>query len=126
MILLDTSVLVAALTGTRRTATALRGTIASGERILLPTLVLYEWLRGPRQPHEIAIQETLFPSDSAAPFGVAEAELSANLYRALRRPRGREFDIAIASCAITRQALLWTPNPADFGDIPGIRLWTAP
>ena len=48
MIVLDTSVLVDALTGPRRSAPALRRAIESGERLLLSSLVLYEWLRGPR------------------------------------------------------------------------------
>lgn len=32
------------------------------------------------------------------------------------------MDIAIAACAIVRDAELWTLNPADFRDIPGLRL----
>ena len=44
MIVLDTSVLVNALSGPRRSAPALRRAIDRGERILLPSLVLYEWL----------------------------------------------------------------------------------
>ncbi len=122
MILLDTSVLIDSLTGPRRSAPALRKTIERGERILLPSLVLYEWLRGPRLPEEVAAQEALFPSESAVPFGPPEAALSAKLYRSLRRPRGRELDLAIAACAISRQAELWTLNGGDFADVPGLRL----
>ena len=48
MIHLDTSVLVDALTGPKRSAPRLRGAIESGERVLLTALVLYEWLRGHR------------------------------------------------------------------------------
>ncbi len=126
MILLDTSVLIDALTGARRSQSALRRTIDAGERIILPALVLYEWWRGPRQPDQLAIQETLFPSGSTVLFGAPEAELSTKLYRSVRNPRGREFDIAIAACAILRQAYLWTLNPSDFSDIPGIQLWRLP
>jgi len=85
-------------------------------------LVLYEWLRGPRLPEEIAAQEALFPSEAAVPFGSQEAALSAKLYRSLRRPRGREIDLAIAACAIRREAELWTLNDGDFKDIPNLRL----
>ena len=102
MILLDTSVLIDSLTGPRRSAAALRRAIERGERILVPALVLYEWLRGPRLPEELAAQEALFPSEHAVPFGPQEAALSAKLYRSLRRPRGRELDLAIAACAIGR------------------------
>lgn len=123
MIVLDTSVLIDSLTGPKRSAAALRNAIAAGERMLVPSLVLYEWLRGPRLPEELAAQEALFPGDSAVPFGPQEAACSARLYRSLRRPRGREIDLAIASCAIIRQAALWTLNHADVRDIPGLRLW---
>jgi len=47
MTFLDTSLLIDALTGPKRSAAALRRAIQEAERILLPTLVLYEWLRGP-------------------------------------------------------------------------------
>jgi predicted nucleic acid-binding protein len=123
VIVLDTSVLIDSLSGPKRSAPALRRAIERGERLLLPTLVLYEWLRGPRLPEELAAQEALFPSESAVPFGPQEAALSAKLYRTLRRPRGREIDLAIAACAISRQAQLWTLNGADFADIPDLRLW---
>ena len=122
MTFLDTSVLIDSLTGPRRSAPTLRRAIERGERILIPSLVLYEWLRGPRLPEEIAAQEALFPGEAAVPFGSQEAALSAKLYRSLRRPRGREIDLAIAACAISRQAELWTLNDADFKDIPNLHL----
>ncbi len=122
MILLDTSVLVDALTGPRRSALDLRSAIERGERLVLPTLVLYEWLRGPRLEEELFAQEALFPREAAVPFGMVEAARAAELYRGLRRPRGREIDLAIAACALVRDAALWTLNPADFRDIPGLRL----
>ena len=122
MIVLDTSVLIDSLSGTKRLAHALRKAIEDGERLLLPSLVLYEWLRGPRLPSEIAAQEALFPSDESLVFGPREAALSAQLYKTVARPRGREVDIAIAACAILRDAELWTLNTADFSGIPKLRL----
>jgi predicted nucleic acid-binding protein len=89
----------------------------------MPSLVLYEWLRGPRLEEELIAREALFPSNSAVPFGASEALVSARLYRSVRRPRGRELDLAIAACAVVREAALWTLNAADFRDIPGLRLW---
>jgi predicted nucleic acid-binding protein len=124
MIVLDTSVLIDSLTGPARSAAALRSAIEQGERTLLPSLVLYEWLRGPRLAEELAAQEALFPSESAFPFGSAEALVSARLYRSVRRPRGRELDLAIAACAIVKESLLWTLNTDDFKDLPGLQLWT--
>ncbi len=73
MILLDTSILVEALTGRRRAADTLGRAIERGERLAFPTLVLYEWPRGPRTEQEIADQEALFPSADALAFGATEA-----------------------------------------------------
>lgn len=123
MIVLDTSVLVDGLTGPKRSAPVMRQAIERGERLLLPSLVFYEWLRGPRVEAELEAQEALFPSKSAFPFGPAEALSASRLYRALPRPRGREIDIAIAAVAIGRNAQLWTLNPRDFDDIPGLTLY---
>lgn len=122
MILLDTSFLIDSLSGGRRSAGALRAAIEKGERIALPAVVLYEWLRGPRVAAELAAQEALFPSEAAIAFGPQEAALSARLYRSLPRARGREIDLTIAATALLRNASLWTLNAADFSDIPDLRL----
>lgn len=122
MIVIDTSVLVEALGAGGSMRRALRAVIAERQRIVLPTLVLYEWLRGPRLPEELAAQEALLPSADAAPFGPEEARVAAELYRALPRPRGREVDLAIAACALTWDAALWTLNPDDFADVPGLEV----
>ncbi len=124
MIHLDTSVLVDALTGPRRSAPALRALIEAGERISFSTLVLYEWRRGPRRDEELRAQEALFPAALAAPFGPVEASIAAELYGRVRRARGREIDLAIAACAIEADAALWTLNPSDFDDVPRLRLAT--
>lgn len=122
MTILDTSVLIDALSGPRRSGPALREVIERGERLLLPALVLYEWLRGPRLPQELRAQEALLPSDAALPFGPDEAAAAARLYATVKRPRGRELDLAIAAHAIARGARLWTLNRADFEDLPDLRL----
>jgi predicted nucleic acid-binding protein len=120
---LDTSLLIDSLTGPRTSGPVLIRVLDGGERVLLPTIVLYEWLRGPRTPGELAIQEGLFPADSAVVFAAEDATLAARLYRSVRRARDREADIAIAACAIRHDAELWTLNAADFKDIPGLRLF---
>jgi predicted nucleic acid-binding protein len=122
MVILDTSVLIDSLTGPKRSEPALHRLVQTGERFGLPSLVLYEWLRGPRTGDELADQEELFPAGAALPFGPEEAALSAELYRSVRRARGRELDLAIAACAIRREGRLWTLNRKDFADIPGLRL----
>jgi predicted nucleic acid-binding protein len=122
MIQLDTSALIAALCGSRHEQSALRSWIDEGEPIFLSAPVLYEWLRGPRKAEELKIQEDLFPSYLSIPFGADEAEIAVRIYRKLKRPRNRQTDIAIAACAMTHKAKLWTLNPEDFADIPSLEL----
>jgi len=122
MIHLDTCVLIDALTGPRRSAPAMRSLIEQGERLSFSTLVLYEWLRGPRLAEELRAQEALFPGSEAVPFGSVDAALASEFYRLVCRPRGRELDLAIATSAIRQDATLWTLNPRDFADIPRLRL----
>jgi predicted nucleic acid-binding protein len=125
MIHLDTSVLVDALTGGRRSARELRRVVQRGERVTISTLALYEWLRGPRVEAELRDQEDLLPADQAVPFGSLEAARAAQLYRSVRRVRGRELDLCLAACALVHGATLWTLNPGDFRDIPGLHLHRA-
>ena len=122
MIVLDTTVLVDALCGDMDSEPAIRRAVSRGEQLVLPSLVLYEWLRGPRQPRELDTQEALLPSDRALPFGSEEASEAAHIYSTVGRARGREVDLAIAACAITWDAELWTLNLGDFEDIPGLRV----
>jgi predicted nucleic acid-binding protein len=111
LILLDTSVLVGSFTGLQQSGPRLVGLLNRGERLLVSTLVIYEWLRGRE-----------FPAEAAIDFGVQEAALAAKLHRQVRKARDREIDIAIAACAITHEAALWTLNRDDFTDIPGLEL----
>jgi predicted nucleic acid-binding protein len=120
MIQLDTSTLVDALTGKRHSALRLRQFIEASERVHISSPVLFEWRRGPRKPEEIEDQEILFPTEQIISFGPSEALFAAALYRKLRRARGRETDITIAACALAHNARLWTLNPDDFKDIPGL------
>ena len=124
MILLDTSTLVDAFCGQRRSAPALRSALADGSRIRLPALVLYEWLRGPRLEVELEAQDTLFPAGEVVSFGPLEARRAALLYSGLSRARGREIDIAVAATALEREATIWTLNKRDFDDVPGLKLYS--
>lgn len=125
MIVLDTSVLIDALAGPQKSLPALRALIAGSRRILMPTLVLYEWLRGPWEPEELDFQEGLLPATEAIPFGAEEAAVAAVIYRTVPRARAREADIAIASHALLRDASVWTLNRVDFEDVPGLDLYSA-
>ena len=122
MIFIDTSALIDSFSGQHRSALRLRALIEAGEMIVLSSLVLFEWLRGPRLGEELRAVEKLFPAAKAVPFAAAEAEFAAKLYRKMRTPRGREIDLAIAATAIIRNARVWTLNRADFEDIPSLEL----
>lgn len=122
MIVVDTSALIDALSGSKRSAAKLRALIEAGERLTTPTLVLYEWWRGPRNEQELRAQEALLPAGKAVQFGAQEARVAARLCGEVSRPRGRELDLAIAACAITHEAALWSLNREDFDDIPGLSL----
>ena len=121
---LDTSVLIDSLTGSPPAPDPVAQQIRAGHRLSISTLVLYEWLRGPRTDAEQALRAQLFPDADLVVFGLEEALRAAALYRALSRSRQREVDIAIAACAIEHEAALWTLNPQDFKDIPGLRLYS--
>jgi predicted nucleic acid-binding protein len=123
---LDTSVVIDAFTSPFRSRLELRALVADGHRPAISTPVLYEWLRGPRLEVERVDQEAVLPVAETITFDAACAQTAARLYRDIRRPRGREVDIAIAACAIEHGAALWTLNPADFGDIPGLKLYSSP
>jgi predicted nucleic acid-binding protein len=120
---LDTSVLVDALTGSRESVGPLERAVAAGHVIAMSTLVFYEWRRGPRTEEELADQEALLPAADTRVFGPSEAAAAASLYRRLSRARGRDMDVAIAACAIAHGARLWTLNPDDFRDLPGLHLY---
>ena len=119
---LDTSVLVGALTGPRDSFDRLRQFVDNGHRLQFTTIVLYEWLRGPRTVTERRAQEELLPRDTAVPFDAPAAARAAALYAQLPRSRGRDLDLAIAACALVHEAALWTLNPKDFDDVPGLTL----
>jgi len=123
MIHLDTSVLIDALTGTKRLSAALRDLLAGPEPVFVSNIVLFEWLRGPRLEKETEAQETLFPGTDSAPFGFLEARIASHLYTTAKRPRGREIDLAVAACALANSASLWTLNRNDFKDFPDLHLW---
>jgi predicted nucleic acid-binding protein len=123
LIHLDTSVLVDAFTGPRRSLPRLRAATANGDETAFSTLVLYEWLRGPRTGAEREAVDAFFGIETVSLFGVPEAARAADLYRRGKRARQRQADLAIAACAIEHGARLWTLHPADFSDIANLQLY---
>ncbi len=67
MICLDTSVLVEGLGAGGSLREAMQETIAGGKRLVVPSLVLYEWLCGPRLEAELRAQEALFRAATLLP-----------------------------------------------------------
>ena len=122
MIYLDTSVLIDAFTGQQRSSLELRQLLAGPDPVVICGIVLFEWLRGPRSQEELSAQDTLFPSADAVSFTFAEARIAA----ARHSKAAGEAVLVIAACAIGNGASLWTLNPDDFKDIPGLVLWSPP
>jgi predicted nucleic acid-binding protein len=120
---LDTSLLIDAFCRPFRSLPAVHDAVTEGHRLGFSTPVVYEWLRGKRTEEELRDQEALLPLAGAVTFDSECARTAAGTYRALRRARGREIDVAIAACAIEHGATLWTLNPDDFRDIPGLALY---
>jgi predicted nucleic acid-binding protein len=123
MILLDTSAVIASFGAERTAYPLLLKMLAHDEPVVLCSVVLYEWLRGPRTAMEIDAQERVLSSDEALPFALSEAALAADIYRSVKRAGNREVDIMIAATAIYHKARLWTLNTGDFADIPGLQLY---
>lgn len=124
MILLDTSVLIATFTEPATLRPVYRRVLRERHRLVTSTLVLFEWMRGPRHPDELAAVKFAFPPTHIISFGVEEAARAGALYGNVSSPRRREMDLAVAATALVWEADIWTLNPADFRDIPGLRLFT--
>ena len=123
LIHLDTSILVDAFSGARRSMPALREASLQGHVTTFATLVLYEWLRGSRADGEVVAVERFFSAVPPSQFGPEEAKRAAALFRQVSRARRRQVDLAIAACAIEARASLWTLNRSDFRDLPGLMLY---
>jgi predicted nucleic acid-binding protein len=123
LIHLDTSVLVDAFTGSRRSLAHVRTATSEGHVLAYCAIVQYEWLRGPRAQDEAEAVRRFFGEAAVVPFGDREAETAADVYRRTKRARHRQADLAIAACAMEHNARLWTLNEPDFSDVPGLRLY---
>jgi predicted nucleic acid-binding protein len=126
LIHLDTSVMVDAFTGPRRSLRHVEAATLAGHVLAYCALVEYEWRRGPRTNEEEKSVQQFFGDDVVVPFGEREAATAASLYRGVKRARQRQADLAVAACAIEQGARLWTLNGGDFDDVPGLSLYRPP
>jgi predicted nucleic acid-binding protein len=120
---LDTSALIDAFTGPRRSLPRVMAATAAGDVLSYSAIVGYEWLRGPRVESETAAVQQFFGDQPVVAFGRQEAEMAAALCRDAKRAPMRQADLAIAACAIEHGARLWTLNERDFEDLPGLLLY---
>ena len=74
LIHLDTTVLVDAFSGGRHSLPAVRTATARGDSLTFSTIVLYEWLRGPRTAGETSAVDAFFAENLLAVFGNGEAQ----------------------------------------------------
>lgn len=112
MICLDTNYLILGLVAGSREGRELTAWIASGERLIAPTLVWFEFLCGPVTSAQIDTMRA-FVHD-LVPFDDAHAVAAADLFNTSARKRSTRVDAMIAATAIVANAALATNNKSDF------------
>ena len=88
LIHLDTSVLVDAFTGTRRSLRHVESATVAGDILAFSALVGYEWLGGDQTQAERDAVGRLFGNHATVPFGEQVAARAASLFRTV----ARDFD----------------------------------
>lgn len=82
--------------------------------------------RAARQAHlqqaESDFEPIAFDANAARAFG----QVVASLRRSGRKATARSYDAMIAATAIANELPLYTCNPADFSDIPGLEVVAVP
>lgn len=118
----DTDFLVYALATSGPERMRLRALAATDALLEISSIAWYEFCRGPRTPEQIAVARALFGEGGVIPFSEGLAEVAAEHFRRLGSPRKRASDIAIATAALHRDAVLLTRNGRDFGGVEGLRV----
>jgi len=112
MICLDTNYLIRALIPATPEARAIEGWLRSGELLMIPSVVWYEFLCGSTDEEEQLALTIL--DGRIIPFDEAEARISAASFRVMKKPRRLRVDAMIAGTAIVACAKLATANTEDF------------
>ncbi len=112
MICLDTNYLIRGLVASSKESERLVSWYQSGELLIAPALVWYEFLCGP----VTEIQQSIMMSfiHQILPFHKDEALLAAELFNRTGRQRQLRVDCMIAATAIVSSAPLATANQKDF------------
>ncbi len=118
----DTDFLVYALATSGPERMRLRALAATDAVLEISAIAWYEFCRGPRTPEQVAVARTLFGEVGVIPFSEDLAEVAADHFRRLGSPRKRAADIAIATAALHRDAVLLTRNGRDFAGVEGLRV----
>ncbi len=112
MICLDTNYLILGLVAGSRESRELSAWIASGKRLVTPTLAWFEFLCGPVTPAQIATMRAFL--HELVPFDETHAIAASALFNAAARKRSTRVDAMIAATAIAAGAALATNNTDDF------------
>lgn len=112
MICLDTNYLILGLVAGSRESRELGAWIAAGERLMVSTLVWFEFLCGPVTAPQIETMRAFL--HELVPFDESHAIEAAELFNAAARKRSTRVDAMIAATAIVADAALATNNTDDF------------
>ncbi len=112
MICLDTNYLIRGIVQGTRESVSLIEWVRSGEQLIVPMPVWFEFLCGPVTENQVMTLRSFL--SEILPFGESEACESARLFNAIQRKRQHRIDSMIAGTAIIANAKLATNNRADF------------
>src|SRR5438552_3170281 len=93
---LDTSVLIMAL-ATPAATRAFDEPVTRGDRLVISSIVLYEWLRGAHSSEQLHAAESLFPLPSIVVFGPEEPRTLLHRRRMVCAVRHRDHRRSVGS-----------------------------
>lgn len=113
MICLDANFLIGGVTEARPESRQLLAWLKGGETFCTPAPAWYEFLCGPVSPAQVNTM-LAFLTKGIIPFETSQAQIAAQLFNAVKRPRRLRVDAMIAATAISQEARLATLNTEDF------------
>jgi predicted nucleic acid-binding protein len=113
MIHLDTNCIIGLVTSPSPERSRLLALLNSGEQFAASAVAWSEFLNGPNSAAQVSDAWGMIDG-RIIPFGVAEAEIAAQLFNQIGRKRGSKPDCFIAATAICARTPLVTINRKDF------------